>query len=174
MNTTDELYTQIWVSDDKNNKPSIDEFIPVQKESYRPNKPKGGMWTSTYTPNKEFDSNWIRWFVKEEYNCGNHKWKLFPKENIDVLVVNSKSDLISIVDKYEKNIYKGEKSSRIPNAVLDFKKISEDFDAIRLTKEGQEEMDFFEYPNLYSWDTETVLNLKWNWSDYKYIGQVNS
>lgn len=174
MNTTNELNTQVWLSNNKTVKLGINKFKTVQRELYKPNKPKGGMWTSTYTPDKEFDSDWIHWCMKEKYDCGNHKWKLLPKDNINVLVVNSQSDLVSIVDKYEKNIYKGKKSSRIPNAVLDFKKISEDFDAIRLTKEGQEEMDFFEYPNLYSWDTETVLNLKWNWSDYKYIGQVNS
>lgn len=173
MNTTSKLHTQIWLSNDKNNKPNPEKFNPVQKELYRPNKPKGGMWTSTYTPNNEFDSGWIRWCIKEEYDCGNYKWKLIPKNDINVLVVNSQSDLVSIVEKYEKNMYKGKKSSRIPNAVLDFKKMSEDFDAIRLTKEGQINSDFFEYPNLYAWDTETVLNFRWNWKDYKYIGRID-
>jgi hypothetical protein len=172
LNTSKNLGEQLWMSESTSEKPDPAEFIPVTDKMHLPVKPVGGMWTSTYTPNEEFDSDWIRWCSTEGFYAGRHKWLMKPKNNLEVLVVDNKEDLKSIAEAYEKDTYKGTDTSLLSEIVLDFKKIAEDFDAMRLTKNGQWETRLTDRgePSLYGWDSESVLHFRWNWKVFEYVG----
>lgn len=172
LNTTIGISDQIWMSEDKENRPDPAKFDTVDGEMHLPIKPTGGMWTSTYTPEDEYDTDWIRWCSTEGFYGGRHKWLMKPKPDLHVLVVDSIEDLRAVTKVYEKDTYKGQDASLISDEVIDFPKIAEDFDAMRLTKEGQRETHItaMDDPDLYGWDTESVLHFRWNWSEYEYLG----
>lgn len=172
LNTTVGLDDQIWMSQDKNNEPDPTKLDSVEGEMHLPIKPTGGMWTSTYTPESEYDTDWIRWCSTEGFYGGRHKWLMEPKPDVHVLVVDSLDDLRAVANLYEKDTYKGKDASLISDVVLDFPEIARDFDAMRLTEKGQRKtrMTPMDEPDLYGWDSESVLNFRWNWSSYKYLG----
>lgn len=176
LNTSDELGQQVWMSEGRDEDPDPAELRPVDGDMHLPIKPKGGMWTSTYTPENEHDSDWIRWCSTEGFYGGRHKWLIEPKDNLNVLVVDGMEDLQAVMSVYRKEFYKGTKASLIGAHPLDFELIAEDFDAMRLTKEGQWDtrLTGVDEPDLYGWDSESVLNFRWNWKDYEYIGCCDS
>jgi hypothetical protein len=176
LNTSNQLEEQVWMSESEDENPDPAEFNPVNGDMHLPIKPKGGMWTSTYTPNEEHDSDWIRWCSSEGFYGGRHKWRLKPKEDIRVLVVDSLDDLKAITNVYKKEYYKGTKASLIGSFPLDFQLIAEDFDAMRLTEDGQWDtrLTGSDEPDLYGWDTESVLNFRWNWESYEYGGYCDT
>lgn len=192
LNTTDYLPDQIWMSDTRTNEPTPAKMKSVCEGMMLPIKPIGGMWTSTYTPDQEYDSAWIEflfnsarlsssmdesdsyWVTKEEgIYADQHKWLMKPKTDLNILIVDSHSDLRQIVKKYEKPTYKGIESSEIEDTIIDFCKIAEDFDAMRLTEKGQKETrrPGKNEPNLYGWDTESTLHFRWNWKEFEYVGE---
>jgi hypothetical protein len=171
LNTSDSLPQQIWMSESESMRPDPAELKPVGDKMHLPVKPVGGMWTSTYTPEDEYDSDWIRWCSSEGFYGGRHKWLLEPKENLDILVVDSLEDLQRVAEAYEKDTYKGASSDRLSDTVFNFKAISNDFDAMRLTEDGQWDtrMPGRDEPDLYGWDSESVLNFRWNWRSVEYL-----
>lgn len=175
LNTADSLQQQIWLSEDISDSPDPAEVESVDGEMHLTNKPTGGMWTSTYTPDQEHDCDWIQWCSGAGFYSGDHKWLLEPKEDLDVLVIDSLKDLKTVASVYTKDTYKGSPASKIPKTVFDFETMAEDFDAIRLTKEGQYEtrLTGSEDPDFYGWDSESVLNFRWNWSDAEHLGTVS-
>lgn len=48
------------------------------------NKPTNALWTSNYTPDEEYPSEWVRWCEKTEFHCGKNKFLLIPKDTIKV------------------------------------------------------------------------------------------
>lgn len=171
LNTTIGLDDQIWMSENKEDKPDPANLESVEGEMHLPIKPKGGMWTSTYTPDAKYDSDWIRWCSTEGFYSGCHKWLMNPKPDVSVLVVDSMEDLRAVANRYEKDTYKGMDTSGITDTVLDFPEIARDFDAMRLTEKGQREtrMTSRNEPDLYGWDSESVLHFRWNWSEFEYM-----
>lgn len=176
LNTSDELGQQVWMSEGRDKAPDPAELRPVDGEMHLPIKPKGGMWTSTYTPEDEHDSDWIRWCSTEGFYGGRHKWLLEPKDNLNVLVVDSMEDLEAVMSVYKKEYYKGTPASVIGANPLDFEMIAEDFDAMRLTEDGQWDtrLTGADEPDLYGWDSESVLNFRWNWESYEYVGRCDT
>lgn len=175
LNTQIGLEDQVWLSEEKKEQPDPAKIESVDGKMHLPIKPTGGMWTSTYTPDEDHDSDWIRWCSTEGFLSGRHKWVMSPKPDIHVLVVDSLEDLKLVANQYEKDKYKGMDSSQIQDTVLDFPAIARDFDAMRLTKEGQWDTRLTEMdePDLYGWDSECVLHFRWNWSDFEYIGKCD-
>lgn len=175
FNTSIGLDSQIWMSDSEDENPSPAQMISVDGEMHLPIKPKGGMWTSTYTPDDEYDSDWIRWCSTEGFYGGRHKWLMKPKPDTTVLVIDSLNDLRTVAKHYEKDTYKGKDASLISDTVLDFVEISKDFDAIRLTEKGQWDtrITSMNEPSLYGWDSECVLHFRWNWTEYDYLGKCS-
>lgn len=171
LNTSDTLGRQLWMSESKSEKPDPSELRPVDGEMHLPVKPKGGMWTSTYTPQNEYDSDWICWCSSEGFYGGRHKWLLESSDNLDVLVVDSLEDLQNIAKVYEKETYKETPSSSLRSTSLAFEQIALDFDAMRLTENGQKETRFtpINEPDLHGWDSECVLNFGWNWTSVEYL-----
>lgn len=170
LNTSDQISKQIWVSREKSDRPQSEKLKPISSLK-TPIKPHGGMWTSSYTPDCEYDCDWIRWSSVEEYKCGRHKWLMYPEDNLNILVIDSESDLNSIKSRYKKNSQTDIPWTNNDNTAIDFKSISGDFDAIRLTKNGLKDTRFSNL-GFYGWDCECVLSFNWNWYDYEYIGEI--
>lgn len=173
LNTSSSLEPQLWMSEEKSDVPDPAELKPVGDKMHLPVKPVGGMWTSTYTPEDKYDSDWIRWCSTEGFYGGRHKWLLEPKDNLDVLVVDSLEDLRMVAKAYKKSTYRGKPAELLPDTVIDFATIAENFDAMRLTEEGQWETrtPSRDEPNLNCWDSESVLNFRWNWKNIEYLGE---
>ncbi len=76
------LKTQIWCAREGGVSIDLSKVQPV-KNNFR--KPYGGFWTSTYSPNEEYCSEWIEWMCVEmpEWATGNC-YLLEPDDNIKV------------------------------------------------------------------------------------------
>ncbi|WAT23512.1 hypothetical protein O0R52_22280 (plasmid) [Bacillus halotolerans] len=131
-------------------------------------KARGGIWTSTY--NKELGSDWVR--VYDEIfgipERGLDGWLLTPSSKARVYIVDSYNDLKRMFNSYERKL------DDIPDVIkmLDFEKMSRDFDAIHLTVQGKEETRH-SYPfNLYTWDCECTHWFRWCFDEVESIGRI--
>lgn len=128
-------------------------FRPIKNDSFV--KPKGGAWTSTYTPNKKYLSDWLRWYDSEmPYTKTPCLYILYPKSTAKVYTINSYMDL----EKLHNDGFSGN-SSRVLSLRehLDFEKIAKVYDAIHLTENGQWRTRLSTPYSLYGWDCESTL-----------------
>jgi hypothetical protein len=145
-----------------------DFFLPVQNKILAVNKPIGGLWSSTYTPDGEYRSEW------EEFNAIETEWDMKPsinifnfKPNTRIFQVDSLEDLIELYNpKYESanmlpEEYRKFNLKYIPEN-LNFERLSEFFDVLYLTQKGQYDTRLtFKY-NLYGWDMECCLIMNYD------------
>lgn len=149
--------------------PDPERFEPVDN-GHLEVKPYGGLWTSTYTPEAEHETDWLRWCSTEGYYAGRVKFMLFPKDDLNILEVDTMDDLRPIVERYPEE----EKYAFLPRShAIDFEAIADDgYDGIRLTKQGQvnTRMTPADEPDLYGWDAECTLWFNWCFEDWVYFG----
>ena len=122
------------------------------------NKPKGGLWSSPY--NKDTISGWYQ-FCKEQnfIKADNTVGVIFTlKEEARVYTIDSKEDLDNLANKYPIVV----KENLRYNFMIDYTKVSKDYDAIYLTDKGQWATRFSRPNTLYGWDCETLLVLNFN------------
>ena len=153
-----------------------DMFNKVKNKEYI-NKPEGGIWSSPYTENEEYKSDWLRFCIEEDFNTGNIEiGVLFNiKEDSRVFVIDSMDDLKELYKKYKRNERTG---SILCEYYLDFEKLALDYDAIYLTSEGEWKTRFPERINsgeaisLYGWDVETLLILNFYCIDKQEVMEL--
>lgn len=174
LKTRDTLPDQLWMSPGSEDgepelEPKPEEFDPVEENRLHC-KPHGGMWTSTYTPEHEYDSDWIRWCSYEGFMSGRHAWRLTVKDDLRIIEVDDMEDLWAVVQRFELEDYGP--TSPIRDRALDFRFMAEEYDAMRLTKEGQERtrLTGARKPDLYGWDSESTLWFRWAFEDVEYHG----
>ncbi len=102
-------------------------------------KPQGGFWTSTYLPEDEFVSDWVRW-------CSNNQPKWIKDEEAKLIDISSKARIYTI-DSYEDmmNLLKDypfehpclTKTMQTAFAYIDWEKVSEKYDGVHLTRKGE-------------------------------------
>ena len=122
------------------------------------NKPKGGLWSSPY--NKDTISGWYQ-FCKEEnfVKADNTVGVIFTlKEEARIYTIDTKEDLDNLANKYPIVV----KENLRYNFMIDYTKVSKDYDAIYLTDKGQWATRFSRPNTLYGWDCETLLVLNFN------------
>jgi len=125
----------------------IKKFQPVKNRMHI--KPKGGLWASPI--NSEF--GWKDWCKIESFGDLSYSFEFLFEGN--VFVVDSLKDIESI-PWIELNYYPVIKSpfTKFP----DFEKILLlGYDAVLLTRKGEQETRFSEPVCLYGWDCESVL-----------------
>lgn len=156
--------------------------IEVSKEMFEKirttsgTKPDGGLWTSTFDP--RIGSAWLRWccFNYDAENKARPYWLLTPK-TCNVAVVHSLDDLKHLLERYgftpewwpralgrRKNVEEFVDFDRY----LDFAKMVSEYDAIHMTREGQW-ATHLSRPNLYGWDCESTLWLKWSFKKVERV-----
>ena len=159
----DTLY-QIFVSKYKPN-PKLFESIRNRMDF---NKPKGGLWTSTYVP--KFISAWVYW-CETNYPpplTGKSLWQLKIKEDAKIYTINTREDFLKLE---ELGLLK---DSNMPGGkVIDFEKAAEVFDGIRLTDSGVENTGVWDLvtPTLYGWDVESTIWFRWVFEDVQPLAE---
>lgn len=118
-------------------------------------KPRGGFWTSSYL-GIESGSNWIE-FCRSDMPSWIEKdwWVVTPEPTARLLQIETLNDLKAIM-----SVYKSAHDSLFGDMWPDWFAISQDYDGVHLTEEGQWETRL-SVPNLYGWDCESTLWLRW-------------
>lgn len=121
-------------------------------------KPRGGLWTSTLVG--EAASDWLRWCEQEDLDDPKTigLWMLTPKANARILRIDSYEDLQRVLSAYPHHPYPYLPDDR----VIAFDRVMADgWDGIHLTEEGQWKTRLSHPDNLYGWDCESTVWLRW-------------
>ena len=127
---------------------------PVVNCTYRAKPEKGGVWTSTFTPNAEYCSEWIEWCCSE----GPHDWidcdrcvVLSANKEVNVYAINTYKDAEKLYASY------GLPETEVSRSLFDWTAISKDYDGVMLTQLGQICTRFSRPISLYGWDCESSI-----------------
>ena len=150
---------------------SIDEEIDG---SYQINKLNGCLWGSTCIDGKMgLTSAWLE-FAAENFNMkGDNECISFVlKDAVRILTIDSRNDYLALPDKYFIDWCNGNFQIPIDRKVINWKAVSEDYDAFHLTYNGILELrnrnlfhplvkDGNNLSTFYSWDVESwvIFNL---------------
>jgi len=120
------------------------------------NKPLGAIWTSTFKPDGKYCSDWIKWCTtdapewlpKSEDQC----YILIPEDNCKIVDINSVSDYLNVLDEYRLHSKYGD--------VINFEKLSKDYDAIHVTQNAINETAYidtlYNTIGLWGWSVEST------------------
>jgi hypothetical protein len=130
---------------------------PVKNKQY-PNKPRGGIWTSTYI-NPKKGSEWVQWGLENDYLPKKlHSWIVTPATN-NIYEINSFKDLLDLWERYPFKVS------------INWESVAKQYDAVHLTKSGEQKTRNTSPINLYGWDMESTIWFKKVFSE-RYIGEV--
>lgn len=139
------------------------------------NKPNGCLWGSTMLHNEKYLSDWLRWVSSEDFHIGKYRKAISYtlKRKAKVYTIDTPEDYRNLMRKYSKKKYSNEPLSEFNTKVIDWIKLSMDYDAFHLTKKAfwlmrlpygtdilkDEDGNYME--NFYSYDCETwiIFNL---------------
>jgi hypothetical protein len=155
----------------------------INRES---NKPLGGLWSSTYTPDRDHQSEWIEWCAWDMPEwIGHDNMLLEIKDDARIYKIDTEKDLSHLYWLYPSN-YEHPHNGYM-GCFLDFTKIAKEFDIIWLTAKGQSEtryhiempgewnngMRYDRHIDLYGWDCESSLILNNVVNRFKKITTTN-
>ena len=157
---------QLWCTYKKERLVKVKIYPIKNKVAPTTNKPDGGLWTSTFTPNDYYCSDWLAWCAtcapewspKSEDQC----WVLIPSKSARVVEINSERDYLNLMRNFA---YYNE---IIAKYTIDWEKLAKFYDAVHLTDNGLIEVgkaEFeFAYPQLQGlngWDCESTIWFRW-------------
>ena len=154
-------------------------MIDVQLKNEVFYKPRGGFWTSTYTPHRKYVSAWVEWCSSEQPDWLKGKYYiLYPKKDIKVFQINNYDDLKFLFEKYP--LKEHENLPLMPrfSRFVDWIKVSKDFDAVHMTEKGEiiarGNCTYFlqEGYSLYGWDCESTLWFRDVFHKIKFLKEV--
>jgi len=157
------------------NYPNKGRFDRVQNRDDLIVKPYGGMWTSTlHYRDDTATSAYVDWCAASGHGLcdGQTLYRLEPDPDCRVLEIDTVLDLRAIVDEYERADLGDARSYTTTFAPVDFEAIAADFDAIRLTANGQR-VTRFSRPGLYGWDSECVLAFDYIWNSATIVRRID-
>lgn len=139
-------------------------------------KPGGVLWTSTYTPNEEVESDWQDWAINADFKHDKKGTLLKPKSDARIFQIDTDKDFDYLTEKYPAKTINPYHSTGLHN--VDWKAMSKDWDAIRVPKETAMEGHNFHrrldgkdpFESVYSWDAESTAWL--NPQALKIVKQV--
>lgn len=169
-----ELGTQAWVARKNSPAPAAEHFQPVRVREHPWIKPDhvGGLWTSTYDP--RHGSGWVQWCLAEEFGCDRSDprfpiWTLEPEPDARICRIDSYADLEAVVAEYPHRV---ERSHGWTDIAPHWERLADDFNAVHLTEQGQWATRLTHPLNLYGWDCESTLWLRWAFSGVADLGLV--
>ena len=120
------------------------------------NKPFGGFWSSEYLPNSLYKSDWEMWCREQNFNLEKlNEGIIFELEDYaNIFVVDSYEDLLELSKKYS---YEKEGFKIISRKLIDFEKMSKDYDGLFLTERGESQTRYTSKVNFYGWDCSSLL-----------------
>ncbi len=168
------LGRQAWVGDGNGSalaRPEPHLFLPVEASPSPSSKPRaagrkaGGLWTSTF--DERHGSDWVQWCLSEEFRCDRETaswqtWLLDPDPAARVVEIDCYADLQALVDAYPHAQHYPDRGSGAWSEVRPaWHEIAEHFDAVHLTERGQWDTRLSHPLDLYGWDCESTLWLRW-------------
>ena len=131
-------------------KEEFGEIEPVKNTKFV--KPLGGLWTSTFTPEKRYPSAWIEWCVHEmpQWLEGINCFLLTPRADARVYIIDSYADLVRLYERFGI-------SKELVFTVMDWEEIAKHYDAVMLTEKGEVDTRFSRPLSLYGWDCESTI-----------------
>ena len=129
-------------------------------------KPRGGLWTSTFTPNKEFCSAWVKWCAYEmpdwlSDNC----YVLWPRKTAKIYIIDRYKHLEALAELYgvirEKDII-----------FLNWENIAKFWDAVHVTENGVWSTNKLIGLSLYGWDCESTIWFRNVFARWKHISEI--
>lgn len=136
-------------------------------------KPLGGLWSSTYTPNQKYPSEWVEWCNIESFNLERLKLGLtFEfKKNVKIFKIDNGNDL-TILEKKFGHFAIDEPLNFFKIKSLNFEEACKYFDVIYLTSTGQIKTRYLQPVNLYGWDCESCFILNFDAIDLESVKQI--
>ncbi len=151
-----------------------EEVTPVQNDrcAIYMKKPVAGtgLWTSAYREETD-DSAWVEWCHSETYsNPDRQYWHLLtPRHDARIYTIDGPNDFIALIARYP---YVSQELERClpPRAFfrhyytgIDFEKLSQDYDGLHLTEEGNAQLHLpFDYDfDMNAWDVESTVWFRW-------------
>ena len=139
-------------------------------------KPRGGLWTSTYSEDDLCE--WYQWCLSDgegEWVRDNLLWVLFPRRS-NIVTIDHYDDLLRLARVYGQQ---EPLASNWTRCLLDFEAMVRDgIDAIHLTEHGEHGTRYgpgfsLDKWNLYGWDCESTLWLRWRFQRIEYLGRCS-
>lgn len=142
-------------------------FVPVTNANFV--KPHGGIWTCSYR-GENSPTSW-------EHFCGTdytsqlvnhtHTVALQPNPDARILVIDTQEDLVNIRAAYppaKRDLHPDTPDWMVESlgGPFNFEAVSKDYDAIHLTDNGQWATRRSNAVNLYGWDVESTVWLRWD------------
>jgi hypothetical protein len=150
------------------------EVVPVRNGGILGHKPviATGLWTSTYDE-EEQSSEWIEW-CRSNYQSplDARAWFLLEvEETARIATIDTLADFRTLLDQYARPALYEMSFSSLDERKLDFERLAHDFDALHLTRNGQDETQF-DFPHLWGWDCESTVWFRWCFSSVERIRLV--
>lgn len=153
---------QSWTCSPGSGPPSAKAWRPIAQDNVR-NKPRGGLWTSTWD---DAGSDWLREAGPANMDLlgpAPEVWLLTPEPAANVLTIDGLDELVTIFDHgYGIDVFGGR--------VINFQLLAQDYDAVHLTEKGQWATRLSWPDDLYGWDCECTLWLRWRFTDVQRWG----
>jgi hypothetical protein len=147
-----------------------DDVRPVTEEMCGWMKPTGGLWTSTKLPSGS--SGWINWCLGEDFAGPEFDvWELTPDPAARVFTIDSLPDLLDLRARFSPLCDHPRDCAPLRDigAGVSWRRVAEEYDAVRLTEEGQWRTRMSR-PSLYGWDCESTLWFRWRFTDVHHVG----
>lgn len=188
-----QVQRQLWLSDTSEIKHEVTPVRNSEETGAVIKKParETGLWTSTWREETQ-DSDWIEWCRGNDYGNpdGGYWYLLTPKTDVKLYVIDGTHDLEMMLHDYlwttplltrmneqcgmsyssaYQRMYADRTGKRLPQvklprfAAIDFEKMSEEYDGIWLTEQGNGacHLPWHSEHDLNSWDCECVLWFRW-------------
>lgn len=135
--------------------------VPVINDPFLP-KPQGGFWTSTFL---DGSGGWARFCESEDFRdvTAQHWFLLEVDPTARVYMIAGLTDLQALLADFTV-----EQPAYSTFRRLDFERLSERYDGINLTEEGQWATRLSR-DNLYGWDCESTLWFRWKFTSVAKI-----
>lgn len=148
-------------------RPCAERLAPVAVHYPGPKPDEGGLWTSSERPGGV--SDWMRWCVVEGYKGpAFHVWRLHPDPVARVFVIAGLAELLALAERYPSRC-----PIRSERIYPDWTALAADYDAVHLTEAGQWATRLTRPANLYGWDCESTLWLRWAFAAVERVGPVH-
>jgi hypothetical protein len=153
-----ELGRQVYQHNPSENGPPDPGLVtPIQSRRAKPHS--GGLWTSSFINESEISAwaNFCRerrpWHLTETVS-----YLLTPLPEARIVEIDSRRDLIALIDQFSVDDYGG-----LPKSFIDYQAVSEHYDAIHLTQRGELDVRGG-FPIMGAWDCESTLWFRWCFS----------
>lgn len=145
-------------------RPGTEPLVRHKFEAYEPGrgdrlKPSAGLWTSTYETSN--DEGWESWCKSEEMDwLSETGYLVTPRADANVFEINP-ATFPGFVERFGTPRYPGETSILASELDIDWAKVAEAYDGVRVTTPYHETIRYSHVLVFYAWDCESTWWARW-------------